>query len=134
MQLNLVCYQNYYQYHIIGIINKRIVPILIDTGASWSHVSKEYCDNFHSLPEKRVIQTFDNSEKELSQYSNILLQISGMKEISMSIIIDEEPNKVLLGIDFLENFRYLISSDYLLLSGIRIERYKLSEETIKSLI
>ena len=44
-----------FQYHIIGMINEKIVPILIDTGAAWSHVSKEICDNFEILSEPRTV-------------------------------------------------------------------------------
>ena len=134
MHIDLTLTANTYQYHVIGILNKRIVAILIDTGASWSHVSKEYCDNIQTLLKPRTIQRFDGTEKLLSQFSNVLFNIPGMETFQMKIIIDEEPNKVLLGIDFLENFKYHITSDFLMLNGIRIDRYKLSEEILRTLI
>ena len=49
-------------------------------------------------------------------------------------MIDEQPNKFLFGIDFLEQFKYSITSKYLLLDGFEQPRHKLHEETIKSFL
>jgi hypothetical protein len=64
-----------FQYHIIGMINEKIVPILIDTGAAWSHVSKEICENFEILSEPRTVLKFDGSLKIMSQSTIIRLKL-----------------------------------------------------------
>ena len=123
-----------FQYHIIGMINEKIVPILIDTGAAWSHVSKEICENFEILSEPRTVLKFDSSLKIMSQSTIIRLKLRKLEEFQLKILIDEQPNKFLFGIDFLEQFEYSITSEYLLLDGSEQPRHKIHEETIKSFL
>jgi predicted aspartyl protease len=91
------------------MINEKIVPILIDTGATWSHVSKEICDNFEKLSEPRTVLKFDGSLKIMSQSTIVRLKLREIEEFQLKILVDEQPNKYLFGIDFLKQFDYSIN-------------------------
>jgi hypothetical protein len=53
----------------------------------------------------------------MSRSTIVRLKLKKLEEFHLKILIDEQPNKILFGIDFLEQFEYSITSEYLLLDG-----------------
>lgn len=131
----LASLSNYCQYHILGIINNRIVPILIDTGASWSHISASFLKN-HQIKncEEKSVRRFDGTTKKLNKKTLIEIDLSGIQNVKLELYVDEEPNKILLGTDFLENFCFKIESDCLFLNQNQHPRFKLHEDKIFEII
>lgn len=126
-----------YQYHIIGIVDrKHLVPILIDTGASWSHISRNLIDQAKIKPLKHIRSYSDyrSTEHILKEYTNINLKLASNQTFEIDIIIDEQPNKFLLGTDFLEAVNYTLNSNYIIINGEKQNRYKLHEESIRQIL
>lgn len=121
-----------YQYHIIGIVNKtKLCPILIDTGASWSHISKSLVKETIRLSNWKTFVDQNNSQKIIKEYSNITLDLDKNQQFTLAILVDEQPNKFLLGTDFLEAIKYNLDSEGITINGIKHRRYKLHEDNIR---
>lgn len=86
-------------------IKKRIVPILIDTGASWSCICKGLCDNIHTLKEPSKVYNFEGKIEQYTSFAKIKLNLLKDQQFQLKIMISEvDKNEIILGMDFLENF------------------------------
>jgi hypothetical protein len=104
MNISLLDSWNTFQHHVIGIVNKRLVPILINTSTARSHVSKKFCDKFENLSE--YVTKYYYLFKTPKSWSN---------SIRYSNRLTTKWNFVWYRL--FRNIRYLITSDYLLLDN-----------------
>nr|WPF45147.1 hypothetical protein [Hibiscus soymovirus] len=127
--------QNYSQYHIIASLNKELIIILIDTGACNSHISLDLAQEIYESDEISY-ESYEGETVVNNKVTHIELILSKELKISLEIPIDhrrhQENKKVLLGIDFLEQFNYQITSTELILDNIRIPRINLYYKDIEA--
>lgn len=78
--IDLLAY-HHLQFHIIGSVHRRLHDILIDTGASKSHISRDVLPHdipIHKLDKEEQIQIANTEGKirTLSEYVEVLLILS----------------------------------------------------------
>lgn len=129
--------QNYSQYHIIASINKELILVLIDTGACSSHISLDLAQEIFESNDISY-ETLDGEIVNNNKVTQIELILSKELKVLLEIPIDtrkkQESKKILLGIDFLEQFDYRITSTELILNNIRIPRINLYYKEIEKAI
>lgn len=112
-----------------------MVPVLIDTGAAYSCISKSFCKNEYPLKRQTTVLNFENNPEQYNHYEKVILKLEGLEPFKLKIMISNyDKNYLLLGNDFLENFDYEIKEDYLTLDNKRISRIKLHHETILKIL
>lgn len=130
--------QKYSQYHVIAYVNRQLCVILIDTGACSSHVSRHFAHEIFEIEHEVVYTTFQGETVINNKATTIEMVFSKDLIINLDIMIDNRQNtdteKILLGIDFLENFEYKITRKELILDGIAIPRIDMYYKDIESFI
>lgn len=129
LDLEQVCFQ----YHIIGVIDKQVTPVLIDTGSGFSQISEKYITN---RCQGKTIQclNFDNELRTYKYKTEIELNLSGIQTFRLKLYIGNQPNDLLLGVDFLENIDFIITKEFIILDGVKHRRYKISKWNFKKVI
>lgn len=130
-QMNLT--QVKIQYHILGLIENRIVPVLIDTGANFSHINENIVKETYK-GDKIEFYNFESKIVTLEEKTRIILSLSGKQDFDIEIYVGKLPNELILGVDFLEKTDYCLTSDFIIINKILHKRYKNSEWEIKKYI
>jgi hypothetical protein len=149
LQINLL-HDYYLQYYVIGIINGKLRLILIDTGASMSHISYQYVtpDQLKPIEKPHEIEGYIDHEcnigiKHRVNYTtniSVIFSKSFTKiiqlEVVQSISNDKLGADILFGMDFLDSFEtYSITKEQLILKEGNITHYipriTVDTETIK---
>lgn len=130
--------QNYNQYHIIGSVNRKLAVILIDTGSCTSHIGIDLADEIYES-ENIEYTSYKGEEVVMNKVTKVEFIFSQRLVVQVELPVDlrktqSEENSVLLGIDFLENFEFEITSNEIKLNGISIPRIKLYYKDIQEFL
>lgn len=135
-QINLL--NDYYlQYYIIGSINDRLRLILIDTGASMSHIHNHLIEENKLFPisEQRTIQGYIDLEGTIAPKHlvnntteiSVVFSKSFKKKVKLEVVKPisiKTGSEILFGMDFLDSFEsYNITKEQLILNEGIITHY-----------